>query len=175
MATGVKKEDTTVRLGMIIISDRAASGERPDETIPLVTSRFKKTDLIPAFSIIVPDEDNAIRKAIEQALVTDGLDLIITSGGTGLSARDITPEITGEFLEKTTPGIDEFLRAKGREQNLFSILSRGISGIARDRLVINMPGNPRAVVDNLAWLLPVIQHAIRVIRGPVTDREHRSE
>ncbi len=168
-----RREQSEIRLGIIIISDRATTGERPDETIPLVKSWCAGKSMVLALSLTVPDDHSAIRTALEQAVRKAGLDLVITSGGTGLSERDITPEITRAFIEKATPGIDEFLRAMGRRKTPFAVLSRGISGMAGNCLVVNMPGNPQAVIDNLEWLHPIISHALGVSRGPVADSEHQ--
>ncbi len=162
-----------IRLGIIIVSDRAAHGGRPDETIPLVKSWCAGKSFTLNFNLTVPDDDSAIRTALKEAFKRADLDLIVTSGGTGLSDRDRTPEITREFVEKATPGIDEYLRARGREKTPYAVLSRGISGMAKNRFVINMPGNPQAVIDNLEWMQSILIHALNVIRGPIEDGEHK--
>ena len=167
-------ENNSLKLGLIIISDRAVDGSRPDATMPLVRSWCTAHSYELVFHTLVPDEAEAIRDVLRTAVDRGDLDLVITSGGTGLAKRDITPEITKEFIDQPTPGIDEFLRAKGLEQTPFSILSRGVSGLAGGRLIINMPGRSQAVIENLEWLLPVLHHALRVSRGPVDDGEHRN-
>jgi len=171
----IRTEQSEIRLGIIIISDRATTGERPDETIPLVRSWCTGKSMVLALSLTVPDDRSAIRKALERTLQKEDLDVVITSGGTGLSERDITPEITRKFIDKATPGIDEFLRAMGRQRTPFAVLSRGISGMAGNCLVVNMPGNPQAVIDNLDWLHPIISHALRVNRGSAADSEHQAK
>jgi len=168
-------ENDHIKLGLIVISDRAADGSRPDETAPLVRSWCTAHSYELIFDAVVPDEPEAIRDVLKDAVNREDLDLVITSGGTGLARRDLTPEITREFIDRPTPGIDEFLRAKGLEQTPYSVLSRGVSGLAGSRLIINMPGRSRAVVENLDWLLPVLQHAVRVSRGPVDDEEHEND
>jgi molybdopterin adenylyltransferase len=162
-----------IPLILIIISDRAASGERPDETIPQVTSWLsgQPYELIEDF--VVADNRREIEQAINASLAHRETALIVTSGGTGFAGRDITPEVTRTFILKPTPGIDEYLRAEGRKKTPFAVLSRGISGINGNKMIVNLPGNPKAVIENLGWLAKILPHAMKVLDGPVADSEHK--
>ena len=159
---------------LIIISDRAARGKRPDETIPRVHEwcLSKPFELVEEF--IVADERSEIEQALRAALAHTDIELIITSGGTGFAVRDITPEVTADFIDRRTPGIDEFLRLEGMKKTPFAALSRGISGISGNKLIINLPGNPTAVIENLDWLGKIVPHGLKVMQGDVQDKEHRS-
>ena len=158
---------------LIIISDRAATGERPDQTIPAVKEWTVGKPVQLKRTVIIPDRADDIRREIIKSVAEEDCPLVITSGGTGFARSDITPEVTREIIEKFTPGIDEYLRQSGMEQTIYAALSRGVSGIISNSLVINLPGNPGAVIQNLETLLKILPHAIKVLRGPVSDREHK--
>lgn len=156
---------------LIIISDRAASGMRPDETGPAVKKWCAGKSLVLKRTVVIPDRADDIKREILNCVAGDS-PLVITSGGTGLARTDITPEATGEIIEKFTPGIDEYLRRSGMDQTIYAALSRGISGIIADTLVINLPGNPGAVTQSLDTLIQIMPHALKVLSGPVSDQEH---
>jgi molybdopterin adenylyltransferase len=161
-----------INMIVLIISDRVYHKNRVDETMPMIQKWLlnKPANLVKHF--IIPDEANAIRKTIRDALRIENIDVIITSGGTGFSKRDITPEISSEFIKKFTPGIDEYLRFKGTEITPFAALSRGISGIVDNKMIINLPGNPKGVIESLTWLLELLPHGINLIKGSKSDGEH---
>jgi len=121
----------------------------------------------------VADEDHEIRAILRRALERENAHLIITSGGTGFSPRDITPESTRLLLQKLTPGIDELLRQSGINETPYAVLSRGVSGITNNKLVINLPGNPQAVISNLDVLKPILPHALRSLNEQIEDTEHQ--
>ena len=158
---------------LIIISDRAADGTRKDETIPVVRSWCTNSVFHLRHTVIVPDEEQEIRRVLLDSVNTNDCSLIITSGGTGFSPRDITPEVTQSLVQKRTPGIDEYLRQQGIQKTAFAALSRGISGIVSDTLIINLPGSPQAVLEGLASLEKILPHALQVIKGQVTDMDHK--
>ena len=114
---------------------------------------------------IVQDDKELIQKSLVYYVDELKADLILTTGGTGFSYRDITPEATKEVVDKEAPGISEFLRAQGLKQTERAILSRGISGIRRTSLIINLPGSPRGVKDSLEKLQNVLPHAIEMLKG----------
>ncbi len=161
-----------LNMTIIIISDRAAQGIRDDETIPLVQTWCEENSNELVENRIVADEPEDIRNAILSAAKNPGCDLIITSGGTGLSERDSTPEVTSDLIDKPVPGISEYLRSEGVKKNIYAILSRGVSGSIGKKLIINLPGNPKAVVESLDWLKKILPHAIKVLQGPVQDQDH---
>ena len=161
-----------INMIVLIISDRAYHKIRVDETVPKIQKWLDNKPVNFVKYFIIPDEANEIRKTIREALRVENIDLIITSGGTGFSQRDITPEITTEFIKKFTPGIDEYLRFRGNEITPFAALSRGVSGIVDKKLIINLPGNPKGVIENLTWLLEILPHAINLIKGSKSNGEH---
>jgi molybdopterin adenylyltransferase len=158
---------------LIVISDRAFRGVRQDQVIPRIKSWCKENNLILDRGIVIPDDEEAIRKTLSNTVNTEEAQLIITSGGTGFSPKDITPEVTSQLIKKRTPGIDEYLRTRGMEKTPYSILSRGVSGIIYDKLIINLPGNPDAVIENMNWLKTVLPHALSLIRGDSNDAAHK--
>lgn len=155
-------------VGVIIMSDRAASGEREDGCLPVIRAAIKDTEFSIAESLIVSDEPDAIREALS-SFITHGYNLILTSGGTGCTKRDNTPEVTRALLDKPTPGLDEAIRAFSREKSPYASFSRAVSGVAGNSYIINMPGSPKAVGEILEFILPIIAHPLKLIAGAITD------
>ncbi|QJA05550.1 MogA/MoaB family molybdenum cofactor biosynthesis protein [Thermosulfurimonas marina] len=154
-----------MKAGVLTVSDKGARGEREDLSGKILMEKLSEAGFEVAAYEIVPDEYEEI-----VALLVDWADrlqlpLILTTGGTGLSPRDVTPEATRAVLEKEIPGIAETLRAKGLEHTPYSMLSRGLAGIRRKSLIINLPGSPRAVEEAWEVLSPVLRHAIEKIQG----------
>ena len=162
-----------VEFNIIIISDRAYHGTRNDKTIPEVRSWCKDNNFRIVQSVIIPDEPDQIADAIHRFINEDNVQLILTSGGTGFAPRDITPEVTAHIIKKRTPGIDEYLRMVGLQKTPYAALSRGISGIVNNKLIINFPGNPRAVIENLEGLKKILPHALSLLRGSQNDDSHK--
>jgi molybdenum cofactor synthesis domain-containing protein len=158
---------------LIIISDRAFHGTRQDETVPKVETWCRDNNFVLEQSNIIPDDEQMIQETIWRAVDTGTARLIITSGGTGFSPKDLTPEVTAQIIERRTPGIDEFLRAEGLKETPYAVLSRGISGIIKDKLIINLPGNPNAVIENLDWLKKILPHALSLLNGVRNDNNHK--
>jgi molybdenum cofactor synthesis domain-containing protein len=155
-----------IRTGIITVSDRCFRNERWDESgnvlKELVQEKLKGQV---NFYKIVPDEWEEIKNAILQAIDEYSVDLVLTTGGTGLSKRDITPEVTSTLIEKEVPGISEIMRLEGFKNNPFSVLSRGVSGVRKGTLIINLPGSPNGVKECFMTILPVLSHAIKTIKG----------
>lgn len=157
-----------LRAGIIIISDRAAEGSRPDRTLPIFARAFNDTDFILERKSIVSDDPEEIERAL-YALQADNLDIIFTSGGTGFSPRDNTPEVTRLFVERLTPGLDEAIRSYSQKKSPYAIYSRAVSGIRGRTLVINLPGSPDAVQQILEFLLPTLEHPLRLLKGEIKE------
>lgn len=157
-----------MRVGILTISDRGFQGERGDESGPAIKEAL--TPLSPQVERyeVVPDE----RRTIEQKLMEWcglGLDLILTTGGTGLSPRDVTPEATLTVVERLAPGFVEAMRQETRKKNPHALLSRAVAGVRGRCLIINLPGSPRGVRECLEVLLPALPHAIETVRGEAKE------
>ncbi len=158
--------DFKIKAGIITISDRCFRKERVDES-GMILKELIENELKGnvCFYKIVPDEWDEIKNAILLASDESLIDLLFTTGGTGLSKRDITPEVTSALIDKVVPGISEIMRAEGFKSNPFSVLSRGICGVRKGTLIINLPGSPTGVKECFLTILPIITHAIKTIKG----------
>lgn len=141
---------------LLTVSDSVHAGEREDKAGTLAAAALAAHGW-EVRRALAPDELTAIRATLEAHLGT--VDVILTTGGTGLSARDVTPDATAPLLERQIPGIPDAIRMLGRSQTPAAILSRGVAGVAKGTLVVNLPGGSGAVRDGLAILLPVLEHA----------------
>ena len=160
---------------ILTISDRCFSGERKDESGPLIVKALPPDDYKILERKILPDELDVIKGALLQISSRGDIDLILTTGGTGFSPRDVTPEATAMVIQKKTPGIDFALYTKGLKSTPYAILSRAISGIRNRTLIINLPGNPKATEENLAAIMPVLPHALNLIKDESPEDEHQFE
>ncbi|MCA9944801.1 MAG: MogA/MoaB family molybdenum cofactor biosynthesis protein [Anaerolineales bacterium] len=163
-----------MQVAILTVSDRGARGEYEDRSGPLlaeiVTSR---TPWQVTHRAIVPDEQSKIANALVE-WCNAGVNLILTSGGTGFSPRDVTPEATKSVIERETPGIAEALRAESLKITRHAMLSRAVAGIRGQTLIINMPGNPKAVRENMDVLLPILPHALELLtEAPDSESQHR--
>ncbi len=155
-----------IKAGIITVSDRCFRKERKDESGILLKELVE--DQLRGqvnFYTIVPDESEEIKNAILLAIDEYSVDLLFTTGGTGLSKRDITPDVTSTLIEKEVPGISEIMRIEGFKNNPFSVLSRGVCGVRKGTLIVNLPGSPNGVKECFLTILPVLVHAIKTIKG----------
>ncbi|MFC1562864.1 molybdenum cofactor biosynthesis protein B [candidate division KSB1 bacterium] len=157
-----------MNIGILTISDRCFKGLRQDKTGVFIKNMIEKQGWKVKIYEIIPDEKEIIKKKLIN-LVEKQLDLVLTNGGTGLSPRDVTPEATLEIIEKQVPGISEIMRIETYKKTEFSVLSRGICGILKKTLIINLPGSVNGALESLEILVPILSHAIEVMKGNVSD------
>lgn len=156
-------------LGILTISDKGSRGEREDESGKVIRELLGALDANVVKYDIVPDEGELISARLVEWADKEGIDLILTTGGTGLSSRDVTPEATLAVLERMAPGFAEAMRAESLKKTTMAMLSRAVAGIRGGSLIINLPGSPRAVRECLEVILPAVPHAIEVLRGEVVE------
>jgi molybdenum cofactor synthesis domain-containing protein len=156
-----------ITVAVLTISDKASKGEREDLSGPLISDILKPIGADVRYYEILPDEKETIRDRLIE--FCRKVDLILTTGGTGLAPRDVTPEATLEVIDKEVPGITEVMRAEGFKKTSRSIISRAVAGIKGETLIINLPGSPNAVRENLEVILDVIPHAIQKIKGDTSE------
>jgi molybdopterin adenylyltransferase len=151
-----------ITAAVLTLSDKGSRGERQDLSGPSIADMLKDIAEVKFYDIL-PDERDRIR---ERLLFYSGkVDLVITTGGTGLSPRDVTPEATLDVSERVVPGIAEAMRAEGLKKTKTAMLSRAVAGVRGQTLIINLPGSPKAVIENLETIIGILPHAIEKIKG----------
>jgi molybdenum cofactor synthesis domain-containing protein len=160
-----------IRLAIVTVSDKAFRGERDDAGGPAIREALSSSGV--AFSEleyrVVPDDEQLIGEALFHLSERADVDLILTTGGTGLAPRDVTPQATLHAIEYEVPGIAEAMRAESLKVTAAGMLSRGVAGVRRGTLIINLPGNPKAVHENLATIAAALPHAISTLHGEVGE------
>ena len=157
-----------IRLGILTISDAGSRGERADASGDLIASWAKERGYTLAERALIPDETARIATMLSEWADADRADVILTTGGTGLTDRDVTPEATRAVLEKEAPGIAEALRMSAFPKFPRAALSRGLAGVRGKTLIVNLPGSTGGVRDGLGVLNELIEHAVELIRGEKT-------
>lgn len=158
-----------LRIGILTVSDRSSTGQRVDTSGPVIADRLQAAGHKTAWYGIVPDEQVLIEEKLRYLCDELKVDAVLTTGGTGLSRRDVTPEATMRVAERQVPGIAEAIRVQSAEKAPRSMLSRGVAVTRGHALIINFPGSPKAVRECMDIVLPVLEHAAAVLRGAVND------
>jgi molybdenum cofactor synthesis domain-containing protein len=156
-------------VGILTISDRGWRGEREDKSGEAIKQIIAALDVHLVRYDIVPDDKEIICQRLAQWADEEGVNLIVTTGGTGLSPRDVTPEATLTVVERIVPGFAEAMRAESLKKTPMAMLSRGVAGIRGSSLIINLPGSPKAVRECLEVILPALPHALEVLKGEAVE------
>ena len=159
------------RIGILTISDRSHRGQRDDRSGPAIRDLLvgRMSDISVEVEAIVPDELAVIRDTLLEWADILALDLVLTTGGTGFAPRDVTPEATLAVLDREAPGLGEAMRAASLHVTPHAMLSRAVAGVRKSTLIVNLPGSPRAVKENLEVLMPALPHALALLRGETPD------
>lgn len=165
-----------IRFGLLTVSDRSSRGERKDLAGPALKSRIEEAGHLVTLISIVPDDTTSISCILTEWSDTEPVDVILTTGGTGFAPRDVTPEATNDVIQKPAPGIAEAARAYSLKITPHAMLSRNTAGIRGKSLIINLPGSPKAAVEILEYLLPILPHAVALIQeSPDSEAGHKFE
>ncbi len=151
------------RAGIICLSDKGYKGEREDKSTGIIEEILTKNGFLVVEKVLIPDDHKMIVETLKDLSDNKRMDFIVTTGGTGFSSRDNTPEATREILTKEVPGIAEAIRAYSMTITKRAMLSRGVSGIRRNSLIVNLPGSPKAVEETLTYIIDTVTHGIDLI------------
>lgn len=154
-----------IKVGILTISDKGSMGEREDKSGEVIKCKVRSAKWRVESYKIVPDEKEIIKKRLIEFCDKLKLDLVLTTGGTGLSLRDVTPEATSEIIDREVPGIAEVIRFEGMKKTKRAMLSRAVAGIRKRTLIVNLPGSPKGVRESLDAILEGLEHGIKILKG----------
>ncbi len=154
-----------IKVAVLTISDSCTEGNREDVSGQTIVDVLPEEAFEVSEKKIVPDDYQAIAEILTSFSDEQGIDVVLTTGGTGLGPRDVTPEATASVCERMAPGFSEILRVEGFKKTPKAILSRGVAGVRKNTLIINLPGSPKAVRECLEIILDVIPHAVKMMHG----------
>ncbi len=158
-----------MRAAIVTLSDKGYRSERQDESGMVIRHLLESIGAVVDHYEILPDEAGLISETLRRLSDSGGFEVILTTGGTGVSPRDVTPEATRSVLDRELPGMAEAMRAASLLKTPHAMISRAIAGIRKQTLIINLPGSPRAVRENLSVILPALQHAVEKMKGDQGD------
>ena len=163
----------TIRFGILTLSDRSSRGERADASGPALANLIQAEGWSVVKQALLPDEESTIRELLTSWADGSEMDIILTTGGTGFSPRDVTPEATRAIIEREAPGLAEAMRAASLRVTPHAMLSRIVTGIRRKTLIINLPGSPKGAVENFQTVIPVLPHAVQLLQeNPTSESTH---
>jgi molybdopterin adenylyltransferase len=162
-----------IRFGVLTVSDRSASGERADSSGPALVKSIEAEGWQVVRQGIVPDEQAVLQETMARWADSGEVDVLVTTGGTGFAPRDVTPEATRAIIEREAPGLAEAMRLASSAKSKHAMLSRATAGLRGKVLIINLPGSPKAAVENLQTVLPALEHAVQLLHGdPEAEAGH---
>lgn len=165
----------TIRFGILTLSDRSARGERADSSGPALSDLLQAQGWSVVRQSLLPDEEAAIRSLLVAWADSGEMDVILTTGGTGFAPRDVTPESTRAVIEREAPGLAEAMRAASLKVTPHAMLSRIVTGIRKRTIIVNLPGSPKGAMENLQVIIPVLPHAVELLReDPASETTHSS-
>ncbi len=157
------------RTAVITLSDKGSRGERVDESGRIIQEMIAAIGGVAVAYELLPDDEPRIAETLRRLADSGAVDLILTTGGTGVSPRDVTPEATRSVIERELPGMAEAMRAESLKKTPHAMISRAVAGIRKETLIVNLPGSPKAVRENLTVILSALPHAIEKIKGSPGD------
>ena len=169
MTAALPDPDRPFTAAVITLSDKGAKGERKDESGPAAAAMLREAGYEIVETLILPDEPSMLKKTLCRLADQRQVELVITSGGTGFSLRDRTPEATMEVADRNAPGISEYIRMRSSQITDRAMLSRGVSVIRKGTLIINLPGSPKAVKESLGFILGALDHGLKILRGSASE------